>query len=73
MLFIVADEDDFANAGNFGNGFQAVPDDRVASNVEQWLQEASETEHRLPDSVSQTLGTSSDKGLKRVPLDGPPT
>lgn len=50
-----------------------MPDYRVASYVEEGLEEG--VRLILCESVGkvQTFGTSSDNGLKRVPLEGPPT
>ena len=36
-LFVVADEDDFFDRGNFGDGLEAMPEDWVAGDVEEWL------------------------------------
>ena len=73
MFFIVANEDDLANSRDFCNSLQAVPDNGVTSDIEQWLKIALGTEHYYFCSIQLTLGTSSDKGLNRVPLEGPPT
>lgn len=40
---IVADQNDFLDIGDFGDGFQTVPDDGVAGNIEERLKGASST------------------------------
>lgn len=37
-FFVVTDEDDFLDTFNLGDRFQAVPDDRMTSDIEKWLQ-----------------------------------
>ena len=50
-----------------------MPDDWVPRYVEKRLQSC--VSAMLPKTFGRTptLGTSSESGLKRVPLDGPPT
>lgn len=50
-----------------------MPDDGVSSYVEERLEQR--VNAMLSDTVvgTPTLGTSRESGLKRVPLDGPPT
>lgn len=83
-LVVVADQVDFLNGRDFGNSGQAVVDDWVAGDLEQWLvvlRYASAHRVRLrlqcfgmgQDGGVHTLGTSRDRGRKRVPRDAPPT
>ena len=37
IFFVVANEDDFSNARNFGNGAKTVPDYRMTCDIEQRL------------------------------------
>ena len=38
-LVVVADDEDLADLGDFGDGGEAVLDDRVAGDFEEWLDE----------------------------------
>ncbi len=72
-LFVVANQDDFLYTRNPGDGTEAVPDYGVAGYVEKRLEEDVNVMPFGSLRRLQTFGTSSDNGLKRVPLEGPPT
>lgn len=37
VFFVIANEDDFLDLWDLGNGFEAVPDNWVARDIKQWL------------------------------------
>ena len=37
IFFVIANEDDFLDLWDLGNGFEAVPDNWVARDIKQWL------------------------------------
>lgn len=74
LLVVIAYEDYLADPRYFGDGFETVPDDRVACDVEEWLAQPGSGQSKGQSiCVALTLGTSRDKGLNRVPREGPPT
>lgn len=68
---IVADQYYFLYFANLGNGFEVVPDDRVAGNIEKRLNQSANI--GFSEFSALTLGVSKDNGLNLVPLLGPPT
>ena len=60
-LIVVANDEDFADLGEFGDGGEAVGDDGVAGYLEQWL-----------GRVSSPSG-GPDLSCLRLPLEGPKT
>lgn len=74
-LVVVANEEDFGDLGDSGDGIEAVLDDGLAGDFEEGLFGATWSDRVLVDGrlVQFTLGTSRERGRKRVPLLGPPT
>ena len=75
VFVVVADENDFLNSWNFRDRAKAVPYDWVSGDIEERLRPnlSNLTADGIGGEMKLTLGTSRDRGLKRVPLEGPPT
>lgn len=71
---VVTNDKDFLDVADFGNRAEAVLDNRVTSDFEKRLWYVNWVFFRLLLLFRiLTLGTSRERGLKRVPRDGPPT
>jgi len=75
IFVVVADENDFFNSWNFRDCTKTVPYDWVSGDIEERLRPnlSNLTADGIGGEMKLTLGTSRDRGLKRVPLEGPPT
>lgn len=72
-LVIVSNNENLLYRFDLGDGLEAVLNDWMAGYFEEGLCTVSMTMSRYREYSYLTLGTSSDKGLNRVPLLGPPT
>jgi hypothetical protein len=68
---VVADDEDFFDLFDFGDGAEAVLDDGVARDLEKWFLQMISTACIMTDGG--ITGECRLRGLKRVPRDGPPT
>ena len=71
---VVTDHAHFFDGGDFCDGGETVPNNGMTSNFEErlWITRVSQTSKEKNVNI-HTFGRSKDNGLKRVPLDGPPT
>jgi hypothetical protein len=72
---VIADNKDFFDLGDLGNSSEAVLDYGMAGDWEEglrWCQANGILEQR-EERMGYTFGRSRERGLNRVPRDGPPT
>lgn len=72
-LVIVSNNENLLYRIDLGDGLEAVLNDGMTGHFEEGLCSVRMTMSRYKEDRYLTLGTSSDKGLNRVPLLGPPT